>query len=103
DRSHKEAVAARREMSKVYGSPIRKLAPVVARAFELVLISKSFAGVEPQSHEIHLNLILIRPELERGNFCFAKRRDRMHLSADAQSCNQNRSRQLRRIRLRTKT
>ena len=60
DRSRKKTVPARREIGEVDRALFRKLAPLVASTFELVLITQPFAGAESQCHVLYLNLILVR-------------------------------------------
>src|SRR5262249_27682130 len=54
DRPHEEAIAARREIGEVNRALVRGPAPILARAFELILVTQPFARAEVWSHEVDL-------------------------------------------------
>src|SRR5262249_59343097 len=100
DRAHLKAVQPRPEILIINDTLFRRRAPILIRAFELVLVVQSFARIKLQTYEINAYLVLSGGELDRSNCRFAAFGKRKGYTSNLKSIYQNRRLGFRSIRLR---
>src|SRR5204863_4357329 len=87
DRTHRKAIAAWRETGKVHSALIAGRTPILARAFELILITQPLARAEAQRDESNLQLVPARAKFNRPDLSLSQRRNQLSLPGNSESGN----------------